>query len=51
MRHPGNDVEKTLAGMTELEYWAARMLVSRELLELAVAAWKASREQAEKGDP
>ena len=44
-------MEKTLGGMNDLEYWAARMLVSRELLELAVAAWKAAREQAEKADP
>jgi hypothetical protein len=44
-------VEKTLAGMTDLESWAARLLVSRELLELAVAAWRASQEQAENTDP
>jgi hypothetical protein len=35
----------------DLDYWAARMLVSRELLALAVAAWKAARAQAEKADP
>jgi hypothetical protein len=43
-------MEKALARMTDLEYWAARMVVSRELLELAVAAWRASREQLEKHD-
>lgn len=55
---PGDSMEKALAGIIavaaeeeSLLHWAQRLSVRPEDLELAAAAWRAEREQAEKTDP